>query len=396
MKFNYRFIPGAAVFFGLAGVSLAGDPEPSISSGKQSSSGARWELTGGLGARQAYDLSLGSNRRNLTADEYNYALSSAAARAAVVSEDGEFRLYDDGFVKRNTTFDKTSYWGYDQAGQMRRYSQKWLPSQPWDLEPLEGGPRVGTDSLYFTRSGEIGIERYQRSSDMDTDIYPYLELKRLWENDEKTAERGWVASWSWVPGDGRSTQDLSLIRPTVVDEYYLYGITPPAAPYSGPPLPPGPLLGNAPNDSVLTDNPIGLLGVTRTKAELDLNTLSFGGIWRWLPKEEQEPNRMRFFGADLQAGLSLNFADLRVASSTEVYDGLVPVGTFDEYASERELRAGFYVSLGAIFDLNYHDWFITTQARYDDAGSITARSGQTWATVDLDGWSLMLGLTKRW
>ena len=71
MKFNYRFIPGAAVFFGLAGVSLAGDPEPSISSGKQSSSGARWELTGGLGARQAYDLSLGSNRRNLTADEYN-------------------------------------------------------------------------------------------------------------------------------------------------------------------------------------------------------------------------------------------------------------------------------------------------------------------------------------
>jgi hypothetical protein len=388
MKFNYRFIPGAAVFFGFAGVSLAGDPEPSISSGKQSSSGARWELTGGLGARQAYDLSLGSNRRNLTAAEYNYALSSAAARAAVVSEDGEFRLYDDGFVKRDATFDMTSYWGYDQAGQMLPSSQEWPSSQPWD--------RAGQDSLYFTRSGEIGIERYQRSSDMDTDLYPYLELKRLWENDAKTAERGWVASWSWVPGDGRSTQSLSLIRPTVVDEYYLYGITPPAAPYSGPPLPPGPLLGNAPNDSVLTDNPIGLLGVTRTKAELDLNTLSFGGIWRWLPKEEKELNRVHFFGADLQAGVSLNIADLRVDSSTEVYDGLVPVGAFNEHASKRQLRAGFYASVGAIFDLNYHDWFISTQARYDDAGSITARSGQSWATVELDGWSLMLGLTKRW
>ena len=388
MKFNCRFITSAAVFFGLACASLAGDPELSTPSGEDGSSGARWELTGGLGARQAYDLSLGSNRRNLTGAEYNYDLSSAAVRAAVVSEDGQFRLYDDGFVKRDAAFDKTSYWGYDQAGQVRPSSQDWLNSQPWD--------RAGDDSLYFTRSGEIGIERYQHSSDMDTDLYPYLELKRLWENDEKTAERGWVVSWSWVPGDGRSTQDLTLIRPTVVDEYYLYGITPPAAPYSGPPLPPGPLLRNFPHDSVLTDNPIGLLGVTRTKAELDLNTLSFGGIWRWLPKEEKELNRAHFFGADLQVGLSLNLADLQVDSSTEVYDGLVAVGTFDEYASKRELRAGIYASIGAIFDLNYHDWFINTQARYDDAGSITARSGQSWATVELNGWSLMLGLTRRW
>jgi hypothetical protein len=388
MKFNYRFIRGAAVSLGLAGTSLAGDTEFSNSIGKDNSSGARWELTGGLGARQAYGFSLGSNRRNLTGAEYNYALSSAAARAAVVSEDGEFRLYDNGFVKREATFDMTSYWGYDEAGQIGPSSQEWPSSQPWD--------RAGQDSLYLTRSGEIGIESYQRTSDVDTDIYPYLELKRLWVNDAQTAERGWVASWSWVPGDGRSTQELSLIRPTVVDEYYLYGITPPAAPYSGPPLPPGSLLGNSPNDSVLTDNPIGLLGSTRTKAELDLNTLSFGGIWRWLPEEKKELNRVHFFGADLQAGVSLNIADLRVDSTTQVYDGLVPVGTFNEHASKHQLRVGVYASVGMNFDLNYHDWFIITQARYDDAGSITARSGQSYATVDLDGWSLMLGLTKRW
>lgn len=231
---------------------------------------------------------------------------------------------------------------------------------------------------------------------MDSDLYPYLELKRLWGNDAETAERGWVASWSWVPGDARATQSLSLIRPTVVDEYYLFGITPPAPPYSGPPLPPGPLLGNTPNDSVLTDNPIGLLGVTRTKAELDLNTLSLGGIWRWLPQEKKGADRMRFFGLDLQAGVSLNIAHLQVDGVTEVYDGLVPVGAFDEHASKREFRAGVYASVGAIFDLNYDDWFVNMQARYDDAGSITARSGQSWATVDLDGWSLTLGLTKRW
>lgn len=105
---------------------------------------------------------------------------------------------------------------------------------------------------------------------------------------------------------------------------------------------------------------------------------------------------MRFFGVDLQAGISLNIAHLRVDGTTEVYDGLVPVGTFDEHASKRQFRTGVYASVGALFDLNYDNWFINMQARYDDAGSITARSGQSWATVELDGWSLMLGLTKRW
>lgn len=387
MKFNYRFFPGAAVIFGLAGASLAGEvTDSAVSSAHDNSNGPHWELTGGFGVRQAYDMTLGAGRRDLTGG----ALGSfgTISSDSVFSEDGEYRVYDDGFVKSGSTFGMTSEWGYTNAGQIRPSSQEWPSSQPWD--------QTGNNSLYLSKSGIAGIDGFQRSSDIEPDLYPYLELKRLWANDDKSAERGWVASWSWVPGDGRSTQDLSLVRASVVDEYYLYGITPPGAPYSGPALPPGPLLDNAPQNSVVTDSVTDLVGLTRTKAKLDLNSLSFGGIWRWLPKQEKELNRVHFFGADLQAGMSLNIADLKVDSSTDVYRGVIPVGGFDEHASKQKFCAGFYASLGANFDLNYHDWFINTQARYDDAGSITARSGQSWATVDLDGWSLMLGLTKRW
>ncbi len=65
-------------------------------------------------------------------------------------------------------------------------------------------------------------------------------------------------------------------------------------------------------------------------------------------------------------------------------------------ASNDEFLLGFYASVGATFDLNYRDWFFVSQLRYDEVGDARISTGQTWAEIDLSGWSATFGLMKTW
>lgn len=387
MNLGNPIIPAACALLGMVAPCAAGGSKSIIETPATSQSGPRWELGGGIGVRQSFGMTMGSGGGGLNGGFYDLA----AARAALESQVGPFgadanRSYDDGFVNIGSDFNLTTHWGYDSAGQIRAASQEWVPSQPWDAP--------GTQSLYLTRRGEPGTDAVRESGEVDPEVFPYIELRRLWVLDGGRSEVGWMVGLSWIPASGRQNLNLNLNSPTVTDEYYLYGVIPPEAPYSGPPQPPGPLLDNRPHDRQWGDSAAGLTGLTRAKVEVDLYTLSLGGIWRWLPEEQSALKRMRLYGLDVQAGLSLNQAELRMKETTSLFDGEELLDVSSTRARKDKFLAGLYASVGATFDLNYKDWFFETQLRYDEVGDVRISAGKTWADVDLSGWSAKFGLMK--
>ena len=275
---------------------------------------------------------------------------------------------------------------------MRQSSQPWESSQPWDAP--------GNRSLYLSRSGEAGSKAYQNAGETGEQLFPYIEIHRLWKSDPDAfwQEKGIAAFWSWIPTSAGLAKQLGMQRTRVIDEYYLYGVIPPAAPYSGPPLPPGPLLDNIPHDRVEETSASGLVGSSFTDVDLDLQTVSLGGIWRHKPREDfRFDDRFRLFGIDAQAGVSLNYAQLEMDSRAIVQDESGVIGRYRDRASASKLLPGLYASLGATVDIgDAGDWMMMTQFRYDYAGAIEVRTSATSAKIELDGFSWTIGVGKNW
>lgn len=359
----------------------------------RSDSDARWEVHAGFGIRQSFDLRVASASRDLTGGLYAPSSGSSAVLGSVGPANAEAnRVYDDGFVKIGSSYNLTTNWGYSSASQVGQSSQPWNPSQPWDSP--------GNRSLYLTKTSVPGVGAFQSSDDTDEGFFPYVEVHRLWKNDPDSFwdEKGVAAFWSWIPTTAGLADQLGMLQTRVVDEYYLYGVIPPAAPYSGPALPPGPLLDNIPHNRVEDSSATGLLGATFTDLDLDLHTVSFGGIWRHeTGTGAMIDDQLRLHGLDLQAGLSLNYARLEMDSSTTVYSGSTVIGTYRDHGSRSEMLPGLYASLGATLDIGEREeWMMFTQARYDYAGDIEVHTGNSSAEVDLKGLSWTIGIGKRW
>lgn len=387
-----RFASRSALLLGLCpAMCAAGEPQEVIT--VPSDSGARWELHAGFGIRQSFDLRVASASRDLTGGLYSPAAGSSAVYGSVGPANAQAnRVYDDGFVNIGSNYNLTTHWGYSSASQVRQASQPWNPSQPWDSP--------GNQSLYLSRSGAAGVDAFQSGGDTGEQFFPYVELHRLWKNEPGSFwdEKGIAGFWSWIPTSAGLAEQLGVMQTRVVDEYFLYGVIPPAAPYSGPALPPGTLLDNIPHNRVEDTSSVGLSGVTHTDLDLDLHTVSVGGIWRhetdrgaWFDEQ------LRLHGLDLQAGLSLNYARLEMDANTTVFQNAARIGTYHDHGSRAEMLPGLYASLGATFDIGEREnWMMFTQARYDYAGDIEVQTGTSSAEVDLEGLSWTIGIGKRW
>lgn len=352
----------------------------------------RWEVHAGFGIRQAFDLDLRSTDRTLTGGYYSITEADLDLAGFLGPLGGQAnRLYDDGFVNIGSQYNLTSFWGYDDASQVRPSSRPWDPSQPWDAP--------GVQSLYLSRVGETGVSGYRREADTGAELFPYIEARRLWQSAESGFwdEKGVAFGWSWIPARAGMAESLSVLRTVVVDEYYLYGVLPPSAPYTGPALPPGALLDNVPHDRVENTAAAGLSGRVATDIDFDLHTLSLGGIWRYSPEIGPQDALLRVYGFDLQAGVSLNFGKLSMNTTTTVTDGGVVIGSFRDYASKSKVLPGLYASLGATLDVGERgDWMIYTAGRYDQAGHLEVRTQNSSAKVSLDGFSWTIGLGREW
>lgn len=387
-----RFVSSSAFLLGLCPVvGAAGDSKDLIM--PPADGEARWEVQAGFGIRQSFDLRVASANRDLSGGLFSRSSAAAGLFDSVGPADAEAdRVYDDGFVNIGSNYNLTTHWGYDSGSQVRPSSQPWDPSQPWDAP--------GNRSLYLSRSGEAGSKAYQNAAETGEQLFPYLEIHRLWksEPDAFWQEKGIAAFWSWIPTSAGLAEQLGMLQTRVIDEYYLYGVIPPAAPYSGPPLPPGPLLDNLPHDRVEDTSAAGLAGASFTDLDLDLQTVSLGGIWRHKPRKDVRfDERFRLYGIDAQAGVSLNYARLEMDSRAVVQDESGVIGRYRDRASGSKLLPGLYASLGATVDIgDAGDWMMMTQARYDYAGAIEVRTAATRAEIELDGFSWTIGVGKNW
>ncbi len=356
-------------------------------------SSPRWEIHGGLGIRQSFDVGLISGPMTLNGAPGSLEQNSSALFSGVGAVDSEAnRTYDDGFVNIGSQFNLTTNWGYENASQVRQSSQQWDSSQPWDSP--------GNQSLYLTASGGAGIAGYRHATGSDEEAFPYIEARRWLDFDPNSywQERGFVISWSWIPMDTGHNENLSVNRQSITDEFFLYGIQPPSAPYSGPALPPGPLLDNLPIDRQISDASSGLSGFTNTNVDLDLQTFSLGGIVRRIePSQSQLGRLLRAEGIDVQAGLALNYAKLTMNSQTTVRDQNEVVGNFDQKSQKSKFLPGLYVAVGSVFDIGEDEsWKIFSQVRFDLSDSIQASNQVSSAKADLDGFSVNLGIGFQW
>lgn len=352
-----------------------------------------WELHAGFGIRQAFDFKFRSDTTDLFGGTFSPEATRNSFFAGIGPADDESdRVYDDGFVNVGSAFNLTTHWGYDDTSQVRKSSRQWDPSQPWDSP--------GNQSLYLTKTGEVGIQGYGSGADSDCEQFPYIEARRWWDSepDSYWREKGLVISWSWISTNAGLNESLIVRRDLVVDEYYLYGVIAPAAPYKGPALPPGSLLDNIPHERQYDDGASELTGTTHSYVDLDFHTLSFGGILRHYKRQHESWEGLPwFYGLDLHGGISLNYAKLSLHSNTTVSDQGSVIGSFSQSASKDRFLPGLYLSAGAAFDIGEDEgWMVFSQCRYDYAGSIKVQTGASSAEVDLRGFSFIIGIGSRW
>lgn len=338
-----------------------------------------WELQAGFGVRQSFDFSTGISGSKAPGSN---AVPGSLLEAIGATDADANRAYDDGFVNIGSAFGLTTDWSYQNASQVRPSSQSWGPE--------------GTDSLYLGRSSPAGLGELRNTDSSGPEIFPYIELSRLWTLEKINSELGFTLGFSSVSAEAAASQGIPSYQTNVVDEYYLYGVIPPAAPYSGPALPPGPILDNRPTNRVVTQSADANTAVASTSSELSLYTFSAGGVWRWTPRKGGLLDRLHLFGTDLQAGVTLNRSKLTLAHTSQSFNGSSYTTVNRGSARESDFQPGFYVSTDANFELVPDQLYLTITGRYDDAGKIEVRTADSWSDVDLAGWSILLGLTKRW
>jgi hypothetical protein len=388
----------AAAMIGIiSSVYAGGDAKNDMIKIEKKSDG-RWEVHAGFGIRQSFDFNVSSSSRDLLGSALSPTSGAASPLAGIGPANREAnRAYDDGFVNIGSEFNLTTNWGYENASQVRQSSQAWNST--------------GNQSLYLTRSfgptvSQSPVTGSSSFTDSENEIFPYLEVRRWWECDEESfwQEKGLVVSWSWIPAQAGLMesweQRTQTQQVTVVDEFFLYGVIPPSAPYSGPELPPGPILDNIPQDRQENTTSSNTVEVVRADVDVDLemHALSFGGAWRFAPKAARGAfNLIGLGGLDVQAGATINFVQLDLSSNTTVSKQGVLLGSFQESNSTSKVMPGLYVSLGAKFDIGKsNDWFIFTQGRYDYVGTLDVATSSAAAEVDIQGFSLSIGLGRAW
>jgi len=359
--------------------AYGGTAEIPITPAPRSDQAGHWELQAGFGVRQSFDFSTGITGSNTLGSD---AVPGSLLGAIGTTDADANRTYDDGFVNVGSAVGLTTNWGYQNATQVRPSSQTWGPE--------------GTDSLYLSRSSPAGLGEFRNTESSGPEIFPYLELSRLWTLEKLNSEVGLTLGFSSVSSDAAASRFIPSYRTNIVDEYYLYGVIPPAAPYSGPELPPGPILDNRPTHREVTQSTDAGTAVAATNSELSLYTLSAGGVWRWKPEKGSLLSRMHLYSTDLQAGLTLNRSRLTLDHVSQSFNGSSYTIVDSGSANESGFQSGFYASVDANFELSPDQLYLTITGRYDDAGKIQTRTADSWSEVDLAGWSMRFGLTKLW
>lgn len=307
---------------------------PSLAQGSTSSS--RWRVSASYRALF-----------NIDASFVNEASGSASQPASVTG-----RSYQDGFVATDSTgnaLDLTTHWGYERADQVAGDSVVLRDSQPGDL---------GQDQdLWFNGFELAGGFELGRSGNLRYGLEGAVNYS------------GGNAEWAGPVGGSA----------TVLDAFALGGITPPLAPYAGPPTAgPGlPLLGTNPESLPL-------------QADADLDSRVYG--FRLGPYLEV------MLWQRVTVVVSGGFATALIDGEF-TYQEFLPA-PFDGLARSAEASNsdwvfGGYASLGLHVDLG-RQWAVCSGIQYQSVGDYELAVADKAARLDLgNAFACLLGIERR-
>jgi hypothetical protein len=297
--------------------------------------------------------------------------------------------YADGYVFSDSGSGTTSHFGYDNDSQ------------------------VGADTLTFSKvrfmerhvvDMDNHVLRSQRD-DAGTAAAPYLSITRDWRLNEKTTA-GITWSFSTMDVEGsrngasvfRMVERTDYLKVSSLEVYNTGGTVLPPAPYRGIPDQSSPRIPTTPFTSSSTE-PELVSSVTRTSTDsldqrfdMDLHGMALGGCLEYEPCPR--------LGMRAGAGLVMNLADWN-ASSTQVAmmspngGTNVVAGRADYHAKGTDLLGGLYLETALLWKIDSR-WSVECSARYDWTQSLNGRIGQGGFNVDLDGWSVGLGVSYRY
>jgi hypothetical protein len=297
--------------------------------------------------------------------------------------------YADGYVFSDSGSGTTSNFGYNSDSQ------------------------VGAGTLTFSKvrfmerhvvDMDSQVLRSQRD-DARTAAAPYLSITRDWRLNEKTTA-GITWSFSTMDVEGRRTgasafrmvERTDYLKVSSLEVYNTENTVLPPAPYRGIPDQGSPRIPTTPITSSSSE-PELISSVTRTNTDsldqrfdMDFHSMALGGCLEYEPCPR--------LGIRAGAGLVMNLAvwdgnSTQVAMMSTNGGTNVVVGRSDHRDSGTDLLGGLYLETALLWKIDSR-WSVECSARYDWNQSLNGHIGQGGFNVDLDGWSVGLGVSYRY
>lgn len=305
-------------------------------------------------ADTADELGLDRNRLSIGA-RFGFNISAKVSNLPVAASAAP--NYDDGFVRTDISGNaggKTTYWGYDQAGQLVGTDLE-LHSAP--------SPRDGTDNT------------------LKDDPHAGFEITYGRELTRFTLGKGREVAVGVELGFGSMDLNFSgsdaitgnVLRTT--DRYSVTGIVPPLPPYAGTYAGPGPLIDAAPNSSSTA-----VAAVTSTMSS-KVDALVYG---LKLGPFMEVPIIKKRLALQLSAGVAAVNAEGDFAYN-ETFSvaaaGGPPQARIDKFSGSAWL-IGFYGNCNLAFSLN-DTMSVFAGGQYQNLGDMTIEGGGKAATINM-------------
>ncbi|MGJ8652160.1 MAG: hypothetical protein ACSHX8_02695 [Opitutaceae bacterium] len=356
---------------------------------------ARWEVGVGVSTRivgkTKFDGHIG---RDSFESAINVGPSIDSISAA--GPDDPDRVYDNGYVNRSSITDAlglTTFWNYHDASSQIDTG----------AGTISFNQNLGT-STNVVGFSELGGRSKKRPDD---NLAPYFELARVKKHDEhKHIEYGLIATFTWLSTDvdrdptALSSADFETFNVDLVDTYDLNGVIPPPANNLGSYLPGGdhPVLEFVPSgrdiSEISTGSPETAWGLVSDDVDIDVQSLSIGGLYRRLQVKDADENGNVTFGrfsGQIEGGITFNRIDLDWDRNASIVTNSAVLASESSSDSEVDFKLGAYGAVGVRYRADDEGKsHFAFKARYDYLGK--ERLGKSdWGTeINLNSWSFNL------
>ena len=403
-------LPLVAVAACFSGSVFAGDssknPKSPVIYDPPADRNGGWSFSAGAIFRDIGDVSFrtGSRSQNLRLPSLVGRNRSSTTGTAVVGDADAppltgivDRFYVDGFVRPDAGTARdglTRFFSYDNPGQVRGDTLNYTFS-------TTGGSQSTTRTAVSSPRSSFRSASWEDDSDFEAG--PYIEASYLFPNHSGAPVNfGFNTSFSFINIDARqgglntfaqqqrSTTTTSRSGSIGVDTFQLNGVIVPAAPFTGSPDGPGPVIPQAPTSRSFGGSSGGssssqtatFFNRIDEELDIDLYTISLG------PEVQVQHGALY---ASLGAGLAINIADFEASHRETLFVSqnggkAREFESYDSRKNDTDFLYGLYIQGAVGVDLTKR-LSLEGFARYDWNESLEGSVGPSSFDVDLTGFS---------